>query len=255
MKVSIVTVCFNSAATIEHTIRSVRDQEYEHVEHVIVDGGSTDGTQEVVGRYNGRIREFISEPDRGIYDAMNKGLALATGDVVGFLNADDVYVSSTVIGDIADAMSADLVDGVYGDLVYVRRHDSRRVLRYWRAGEYGPRAFYRGWVPPHPTFFCRSALYRDLGGFDPAYRIAGDFELMLRFIERNHIRVRYIAKPFVRMRAGGRANTIRGMIQGNREIVRAFHSNGLEFSGRFFCSKLVRKVRELVSRPHNPACS
>jgi len=251
MKVSIVTVCFNSVDTIEDTIRSVCEQQYAQIEHVIVDGGSTDGTQEIVGRYNGRIKKFISEPDRGIYDAMNKGLALATGEVVAFLNADDVYASPTVIDEIVNAIWTDPADAIYGDLVYVRRQDSQRILRYWRAGEYRPRAFAVGWVPPHPTFFCRTSVYRELGGFDPTYWIAGDFELMLRFIEKNQIRVRYIPKPFVRMRAGGRANTVRGMIQGNREIVHAFRSIGLEFSGRFFCSKLVRKVRQLVDKPHD----
>ena len=251
MKVSIITVCFNSADTIEETIRSVRDQQYECIEHIIIDGGSTDGTQEVVGRHNGRIRKFISEPDRGIYDAMNKGLALATGEIVAFLNADDVYASPRVIDDVVAAMQAQHCDGVYGDLVYVRRHDSRHILRYWRAGEYRPNAFYRGWVPPHPTFFCRSTLYRELGGFDPTYRIAGDFELMLRFIAKNNIGIHYVPKPFVRMRMGGRANTVRGMIRGNREIVRAFRRNDLQFSPRFFCGKLVYKMHQLVSRPHN----
>jgi glycosyltransferase involved in cell wall biosynthesis len=251
MKVSIITVCFNSAATIDDTIQSVRGQKYEDIEHIVVDGGSTDGTQEIVGRHNGRIKKFISEPDRGIYDAMNKGLALVTGEIVAFLNADDVYASPTVIDDIVNAIGTDPADAIYGDLVYVRRQDSQRILRYWRAGEYRPRAFAVGWVPPHPTFFCRTSVYRELGGFDPTYRIAGDFELMLRFIEKNHIHVRYIPKPFVRMRAGGRANTVRGMIQGNREILHAFRSNGLEVSCRFFCSKLVRRTRQLVSRPHD----
>lgn len=249
MKVSIVTVCFNSAATIDDTIRSVREQKYEHLEHIIIDGGSTDGTQEVIGRYNGRIKKFISEPDRGIYDAMNKGLRLAKGDIVGFLNADDVYASPAVIGDIVAAMHEGCADGVYGDLVYIGRHDSRRVLRYWRAGEYWPKAFYSGWVPPHPTFFCRTALYRELGGFDPVYRIAGDFELMLRFIEKHRICMQYIPKPLVRMRAGGRANRVRGIIQGNREIVQAFHSNGLQCSGRFFFSKLIRRTRQFLWKP------
>ncbi len=253
MKVSIVTVCFNSADTIEDTIRSVREQRYESIEHIIVDGGSTDGTREIVSRYNGRIKKFISEPDRGIYDAMNKGLALATGEIVGFLNADDVYMSPSVIGDVAGAMHAKNVDGVYGDLVYVGRQNSSRVLRYWRAGEYRPRAFHRGWVPPHPTFFCRTSVYQELGGFDPAYRIAGDFELMLRFIERNEIGLRYVPKPLVRMRAGGRANRIRGIIQGNREIIHAFRSNGLTFSNRFFCTKLVRRIQQLMwKRSSNP---
>ncbi|HNS20087.1 MAG TPA: glycosyltransferase family 2 protein [Sedimentisphaerales bacterium] len=254
MRVSIVTVCFNSAATIEDTIQSVCDQEYDDLEHIIVDGGSTDGTQDVIRRHNGRIKKFISEPDRGIYDAMNKGLALAAGEVVAFLNADDVYASSAVIGDVTAAIREDHVDGVYGDLVYVKRQGSHRILRYWRAGEYRPMAFYRGWVPPHPTFFCQTAVYRRLGGYDPVYRIAGDFELMLRFIEKNRIRVQYVPRPLVRMRMGGQANTVRGMIQGNREIVRAFRSNDLEFPTRFFCSKLVHKVRQLVTRPEVSGC-
>jgi len=249
MKVSVVTVCFNSAATIEDTIRSIREQQYEHIEHVIIDGGSTDGTQEVVGRYNGRIKKFISEPDRGIYDAMNKGLRLVAGDVVAFLNADDVYASPNVIGDVVSAMHKERTDGVYGDLVYVGRHDPNRIVRYWQAGAYRPRAFYEGWVPPHPTFFCRTSIYRELGGFDPAYRIAGDFELMLRFIEKNGIHVQYVPKPLVRMRAGGRANRVRGIIQGNREIIHAFHSNGMECSSRFFCTRLARRLQQLLLRP------
>jgi GT2 family glycosyltransferase len=202
-----------------------------------------------VGRDNGRIKKFVSEPDRGIYDAMNKGLRLATGEIIGFLNADDVYASPSVIEEVVKAMLVDHADGVYGDLVYVRHQDSRHIVRYWQAGAYRPRAFRTGWVPPHPTFFCRAAVYRELGGFDPAYRVAGDFELMLRFIEKNGIRVRYVPKPLVRMRAGGRANTIRGIIQGNHEIVQAFRSNGMTCSSRFFCAKLVRRVRQFLWKP------
>jgi len=222
MSVSVVTVCFNAADTIEHTIRSVLAQQYEHVEHVIVDGGSTDGTLDIVKTFNGRIKKFISEPDRGIYDAMNKGVHLAQGDLIAFLNADDVYASPTVISEVVAAMHADHTDGVYGDLIYLGRRNTNRIVRYWRAGEYQPRAFRSGWVPPHPTFFCRTALYRELGGYDPACRIAGDFELMLRFIEKHRIRVQYIAKPFVYMRAGGRGNTLRGIIQGNARSSRPF---------------------------------
>ncbi len=249
MKVSIVTVCFNSAATVEDTIRSVREQEYERIEHVIVDGGSTDGTVDIVKKYNGRIKKFISEPDEGIYDAMNKGLHLAQGEVIAFLNADDVYASPTVVSDVAAAMCADYADGVYGDLVYVGRRNSNRVVRYWQAGPYRPRAFRSGWVPPHPTFFCRRDLYREFGGFDPTYRIAGDFELMLRLIEKHRIRVQYIPKPFVRMRAGGRANTLRGIIQGNREIIQAFRRNDMAFPPGFFFTKFLRRAQQFVERP------
>jgi glycosyltransferase involved in cell wall biosynthesis len=249
MKVSIVTVCFNAADTIEHTIRSVLDQRYEHIEHVIVDGGSTDGTLDIVKRFNGRIKKFISEPDGGIYDAMNKGLHLAQGEVVAFLNADDVYASPTVISDVVAAMHADHTEGVYGDLVYVGRKNHNRIVRYWRAGEYWPKAFHSGWVPPHPTFFCRTALYRELGGYNPACQIAGDFELMLRFIEKHRIRVQYVPKPFVYMRAGGRGNTLRGIIQGNREIIQAFRRNGMAFPPGFFFAKFLRKARQFVKKP------
>jgi glycosyltransferase involved in cell wall biosynthesis len=249
MTVSIVTVCLNSADTIEDTIRSVREQAYEHIEHVIVDGGSTDGTVEIARKYNGRIKKFISERDDGIYDAMNKGLHLAQGDIVAFLNADDVYASRSVISDVVAALHADHADGVYGDLVYVGGKNDGRITRYWRAGEYRPGAFRSGWVPPHPTFFCRRALYQEFGGFNPSYRIAGDFELMLRLIEKHQIRVRYLPTAFVRMRAGGRANTLRGIIQGNREIIHAFHENGVKLSPRFFCSKLFRKLGQFVRKP------
>jgi glycosyltransferase len=146
-------------------------------------------------------------------------------------------------------MHADHSDAVYGDLVYVGRRNANRIVRYWRAGEYQPRAFHSGWVPPHPTFFCRRDLYHQFGGFDPTYRIAGDFELMLRLIEKHQIHVQYIPKPFVRMRAGGRANTLRGIIQGNREIIHAFHNNGMAFPSGFFCLKLFRKLRQFIWRP------
>lgn len=247
-KISIVTVCFNSADTIEDTIRSVLSQQHSRLEYIVIDGGSTDGTLDVLARYRDRIAKCVSERDRGIYDAMNKGVRLAEGEFVGFLNADDVYAGPNVISEVAAALQTDHADGVYGDLVYIGRRNTERVVRYWRAGQYRPGAFYSGWVPPHPTFFCRTALYRRFGGFNPEYRIAGDFELMLRLIEKEHIGVRYIPKPFVRMRAGGKANTMRGIIQGNREIVHAFHSNGLTFPLHFFCLRFLRRIPQLVVR-------
>jgi glycosyltransferase involved in cell wall biosynthesis len=247
-KVSVVTVCYNSADTIEDTIRSVLSQQHGRLEYVVVDGGSTDGTLDILAKYQDRIDKCISEPDRGIYDAMNKGVGLAEGELVGFLNADDVYASPTVISEIAAVAHANHVDGVYGDLMYIGRRDTQRIVRYWRAGQYRAKAFYSGWVPPHPTFFCRTALYREFGGFDPQYRVAGDFELMLRFIEKQHINVHYIPKPFVRMRVGGKANTVRGILQGNREIIHAFQSNGLAFPLHFFCFRLLRRIPQILRR-------
>jgi glycosyltransferase involved in cell wall biosynthesis len=248
MKVSIVTVCFNNVDTVEDTVRSVMSQTHSDLEHVIVDGKSTDGTVDVLAKYRDRIDTIVSEPDEGIYDAMNKGIRLATGQMVGFLNADDIYADSNVISDIVAAVQAGQYDAAYGDLVYVPRHDVSRVLRYWKAGEYRPGDFYNGWVPPHPTFFCRRFLFEKLGSFNSFYRIAGDFELMLRFIEGHGIRVAYVPRSLVRMRVGGKANTIRGIVCGNREILHAFASNGLKPSLRFFWHKPFVKLSQLTRR-------
>ena len=248
-RVSIVTVCFNAATTIQNTVQSVRVQTYGCLEHIVVDGGSTDGTQDLVAKHNGRISKFVSEPDEGIYDAMNKGIRMADGEFVAFLNADDMYADERVISDVVAAAEAGDVDAVYGDLLYVRREDTRRVVRYWKAGEYLPGAFRLGWVPPHPTFFCRRSVYEKFGAFDVNYRLAGDFELMLRFLEKNRIRVAYIPRPLVRMRVGGRANTVRGVLRGNREILRAFAANGLKPAPGFFWRKPLLKVGQFLRRP------
>jgi len=249
VKISVVTVCYNCAHTLADTLESVRRQSHGELEHILVDGGSTDGTQDLVAKHNGRISKFVSEPDEGIYDAMNKGLCLAEGEFVAFLNADDMYTDDHVISDVVAAAEAGDVDAVYGDLLYVRRDDPGKVVRYWKAGEYLPGAFRLGWVPPHPTFFCRRRVFERFGAFDSAYRLAGDFELMLRLIERHGIRVGYIPRPLVRMRVGGRANTVRGVLRGNREILRAFAANGLKPAPGFFWRKPLVKVGQFLRRP------
>ncbi len=248
IKVSVVTVCFNSADTIVDTLHSILGQDYADAEHIVVDGGSTDGTLDILSKYSSFIARLISEPDDGIYDAMNKGIQMVTGDVIGFLNADDIYADAHVLSDVAATMEAMELDAVYGDLVYVRRDDPAKVTRYWKAGEYLPGSFRLGWVPPHPTFFCRRRLLEEYGCFDPLYRIAGDFELMLRLIEKNRIRMGYIQRPLVHMRVGGRANTIRGIVRGNREILHAFAANGLRPSPGFLLRKPLAKLRQLAIR-------
>jgi glycosyltransferase involved in cell wall biosynthesis len=248
-RITVVTVCFNSADTLEDTLVSVLAQRCPGLEYILVDGGSTDGTRQLVANYNGRIKQFVSEPDEGIYDAMNKGIRLAAGDFVGFLNADDMYVDDRVLTDVAANVEQEDVDAVYGDLLYVRRDDTDKVVRYWKAGEYLPGAFRLGWVPPHPTFFCRRELFERFGPFDARYRLAGDFELMLRFLEKHRIRVGYLPRPLVKMRVGGRANTVRGVLRGNREILRAFAANGVKPAPGFFWRKPLVKVGQLVRRP------
>jgi len=249
VRFSIITVCFNSADTLADTLESVGCQSHSDVGHIVVDGGSTDGTPDLVAKHNGRVRKFVSEPDEGIYDAMNKGIRLAEGEFVAFLNADDMYADDRVISDVVDAAEAGDVDAVYGDLLYVRRDDTSRVVRYWKAGEYLPGAFRLGWVPPHPTFFCRRSLFEQFGAFDAKYRLAGDFELMLRLIEKQRIRVGYIPRPLVRMRVGGRANTVSGVLRGNWEILRAFAVNGLKPAPGFFWRKPLVKVGQFLRRP------
>jgi glycosyltransferase involved in cell wall biosynthesis len=249
MKVSIITVCFDSAETIEDTIKSVLAQDHEDLEHIIVDGGSTDGTLEIISRYEDRISTVISEPDRGIYDAMNKGLRSATGEILATLNSDDVYAEKGTVGQVEQFIRNNGLDAAYGDLIYVDRHDAGRIRRFWQPGPYRKGAFCHGWVLPHPTFFCRKEIFEKFGYFNEELQIAADFELMLRFIEKHQIKTGYLPKVIARMGTGGKANVLRGMIQGNREIIRSFRLNGLRLSPWFFIRKPITKVSQIVRRP------
>lgn len=246
MKLSIVTVCYNATDTIERCIKSVHDQDHPHLEHIVVDGASTDGTLGVVRRYQDEINRIISEPDKGIYDAMNKGLRLATGEVVGFLNADDYFAHDRVISNISHAMETHHAEAVYGDLDYVNGNDTYKVVRRWRAGDYHKGAFREGWVPPHPTFYCRKEIYDRLGGFREDFQVAADFELMLRFIEKHKIKVHYLPEVFVKMRTGGTANRAGGILLGNKEILRSFRLNDIRISPLFFLYKPIAKILQLL---------
>jgi len=249
VKVSIITVCFNSVETIEDCIKSVRAQTYPDIEHVIIDGGSTDGTIEIINNYKDEISEFISEPDHGIYDAMNKGIRLSTGDIVATLNSDDVYANTTIVSQTVRLIQNNGLDAAYGDLVYIDHNNSDHVTRFWKVGEYKKGAFYYGWVIPHPTFFCRKEIFEKYGYFNEQFQTAADFELMLRFIEKHQIKVGYLPKVIVKMRTGGKANVLRGIIRGNLEIIRSFRLNGLRLSPRFFIVKPIIKISQLFTRP------
>lgn len=189
MRVSIITVCFNSASTVRDTIESVVAQSHADIEYIVIDGGSTDDTLKILGQYRPHIATLISEPDRGIYDAMNKGIALATGDVIGMINSDDFYACSGSIAKVVKALEDDTLDACFGDLCYVDQQDTSKIVRYWKAGEYRPGAFAHGWCPPHPSFFVRRRVYERLGYFNLNYRIAADAELMMRFLEVGRISV------------------------------------------------------------------
>lgn len=234
--------------TIENTVISVANQKNVEVEHIIIDGVSTDGTIEIVNKYN-CISKFVSEPDRGIYDAMNKGIALATGDVIGTLNADDFYANENVLEDVAKVFSDSNVDACYGDLVYVSQQNPNKIVRYWKSRGYVSGLFKSGWMPAHPTFFVRKSIYQRLGVFNLNYKIASDFELLFRFIEQHKIRTKYIPKVLVNMRLGGTTNkNLSNILKQNKEIVAILNGYYPDFSTvNFVLKKLINRFFQFVN--------
>jgi glycosyltransferase involved in cell wall biosynthesis len=247
---SIITVCYNSASTIADTLRSIAEQTYPHIQHIIVDGASTDDTLRVIQSHSKRVAHLISEPDRGIYDAMNKGIGVASGDIIGFLNADDFYAEPDAVAAVASMFDDPGVDACYGDLQYVRPDDLNVVVRHWRSSPFRPGLFLQGWVPPHPTFFVRRRAYVDWGRFDLQFRIAADIELMMRFLEVHGTRARYLPKVLVKMRMGGTTNkSWRNVLQQNREIWHALKMHGLQPSlPNFVMGKLLSRSRQYLFR-------
>lgn len=228
MKVSIITISYNSAETIEDTIRSVVSQSYANIEYIIVDGKSTDGTMGIVERYQHRISKSVSEPDKGLYDAMNKGIRMATGDIIGVLNSDDFYCDENVVRDMVQLFETTRCEGAYADLLYVHRNDTSRIVRTWKAGPYSEGLFLRGWMPPHPTFFVKAEVYQKFGVFNTAFRSAADYEIMLRFIHKHCIRMAYLPRVITHMRTGGQSNvSLRNRIKANLEDRLAWKVNGL----------------------------
>lgn len=252
MKISVVTVCRNAESTIENTIDSVAGQTCNNVEHIIVDGASTDGTLDIIRRYEAVVAKWVSEPDQGIYDAMNKGLAMATGDIVGFLNSDDILASPTVLEQIDQVFRDESLDACFADLVYVDKHDLAKVVRYWKSSSFFAGAFSQGWCPAHPTFYARKSVYDSLGGFDTSYKLAADADLMMRYLEKGGIKSLYVPEVWVRMRLGGQTNrNISNILQQNREILQALRSNGLVVSpARFAAKKLTRRILQRYSKPN-----
>jgi len=248
MKISIITVCLNSAETIEDTIKSVLSQGYKNIEYIIIDGGSTDGTINIINKYKKQITEIVSEADESIYHAMNKGIRLSTGDIIATLNSDDLYADETIVSRMVELIQENGLDAAYGDLAYIDPNNSDYVTRFWKAGEYKRGAFSHGWVIPHPTFFCRKQVFERFGYFNDKLQIAADFELMLRFVEKHQVKVGYLPKIVVKMRTGGKANVLRGMIRGNWEIMKSFRLNNLRLSPWFFIVKPITKISQLFTR-------
>ena len=250
MKISIITVCYNAADTIGETLDSVADQTYQDIEHIVIDGGSTDGTGAVLKAKGRRVAIWRSEPDRGIYDAMNKGILLATGDVVGMLNADDIYADETVLEQVAVIFSDPAVDACYADLVYVSADDPTKVRRYWRSCSYREGLFERGWMPAHPTFFVRRRVYEEHGLFDTQFKLQSDFELTMRFINVQRIKTEYMPRIWVRMRMGGVSNrSIRNVMRGNIEAYKACRKHRIKVSPLFFLMKIASRIPQFFTRP------
>lgn len=253
MKISIITVCYNSAETIGATLRSVREQTYPDIEHIVIDGGSRDATLTVLASEGQHVANVISESDDGIYDAMNKGLAVATGEVIGFLNSDDVLSHAGVIEKIVTVMSDPTVDACHGDLVYVAQGDTDKLVRYWRSSPYRAGLFERGWVPAHPSFYARAALYRQHGGFDLKFRLAADFEMLLRLLEIHRISSVYIPEVMVKMRLGGATNrTFGNVVKQNIEISRAFRKYGMQVGLMPFIFRLKLRLTQFLGKPSVP---
>lgn len=205
VKISVITAVLNKRDTIAEALDSALAQTHDDIELIVIDGASTDGTQEILRGYSDRIAVLVSEPDQGIYDALSKGLGLASGEVVGFLHSDDIFADAQVLDKIAAVFAAQGVDAVYGDLEYVKKTAPTRVVRYWKSGEFSLKKLRHGWMPPHPTFYVKRTVYERLGGFDLSYRIAADYDCMLRFLGSG-MRAAYIPEVLVKMRLGGTSN-------------------------------------------------
>lgn len=230
MKVTIITITYNSAATLEDTLRSVVNQDYPNIEYLIIDGKSKDNTLQIVDKYKDKITKVVSERDKGLYDALNKGIALATGDIVGMLHSDDLYESNHVVSDIVKTFENNpSADGVYADLVFVERNDINKVTRTWESGDYEEGDFLSGWMPPHPTFFVKKECYERFGGFNTSLRLSADYELMLRMIHKNKIKLAYLPKVVVKMRMGGVSNvSLFVRLKANIEDKMAWKLNGMK---------------------------
>jgi len=250
LKISIITVVLNNKHYIEDCIQSVVGQTYPDFEYIIVDGGSTDGTIEIIRKYEKYISKWISEPDCGIYDAMNKGIELASGDVVGILNSDDFYSASDVIGQVMDEFESKGVDSVFADLVYVKRDKPDEVIRYYQSSNFHPQKFAYGWMPAHPTFFVKRCCYERYGHFKTDYKIAADYELLVRFLSKHKVSFSYIPRVIIKMRSGGvSTKNIKSNWILNNEIIRACRENGVETNIFKVYSKYFVKGFQLLNRP------
>lgn len=247
MKISIITVVYNNCKTISDTIQSVLSQKYNDIEYIVIDGESTDGTIDIIEKYDKYIDIIVSEKDEGIYDAINKGIKVASGDIIGLLHSDDVFTSDQVISRVGHTFYDLNIDSTYGDLIYVDKNNSDKIIRKWRSGKYDRNKFLYGWMPPHPTFFVKRNMFEKYGFYDLSFRSAADYELMLRFLFKYQISSYYIPEILVKMRIGGKSNeSIRNRLIANGQDHRAWQKN--ELSPRFYTRYLkpLHKITQFI---------
>ena len=247
MKFSIITICYNPGDELKNAVQSVISQQDVEVEYIIVDGGSTDGTVDYISSLNGQISKFISEPDSGLYNALNKGITMATGDIVGFVHADDLLADPTVLSDIAAEFEKTGVEAVYGDLMYVARNNTDRIIRYWRSGEYSLSRLKYGWMPPHPTLYVKRSVYERAklpngDYFDTSFEIAADYDFMMRLLSKMKISMAYLPNVMVKMLVGGKSNkNINNIFRKSKEDYIAMKRNNIGGIGTLV-SKNLRKL-------------
>lgn len=228
MKVSIITATYNSEKTIKDTILSLESQSYDYIEHIIIDGGSRDKTLDIIKKYSTKVSLIVSEPDKGIYDALNKGILKSSGDVVGFLHSDDLLAYPEAISDLVETFNNNECDAVYADLEYVSQDDITKVIRKWKSGEYTIGKVKYGWMPPHPTYFMKRDRYRDWSVFNLDYKISADYDSLLRYLWCNKAKLAYLPKTITKMRVGGASNrSLKNIILKSREDVKIIKLNGL----------------------------
>jgi glycosyltransferase involved in cell wall biosynthesis len=243
-KITIITVVYNNKATIRNAIESVLSQTYKNIEYIVIDGKSTDGTFDILNEYSTIINKILSEIDNGIYDAMNKGLKLATGDVIGILNSDDFYKNNDILNEVMLHFNSDQkLDILYGDLVYVKPDNIARVVRTWKSKPYYPKFFENGGVPPHPSLFVSARVYKEAGYFNLKYRLASDYEFMLRIFKKFSFNAKYYPLVFVYMRLGGATNnSLKNIIKGNAEILSSWKENGYSIPLLLIPKRIIKRL-------------
>lgn len=251
IKITLITVCYNSEKTIETNLESVSSQNYKNFEHIIIDNKSIDKTLSIVKKYP-HVNKILSELDKGTYDAMNKGINIAEGDIIGFLNSDDFYVNNKIFSKIAGLFRDNpSLDACYADLIYVDQSDITQTRRYWKSRDFIPGLFSKGWSPPHPTFFVRRSVYKLFGNFNLNYPVASDVDLMMRFLEINKINVRYVPELWVKMRSGGMSNkSLKSIFTQNQDILSALRNYKLSANPIiFFTYKIISRLKQFFNRP------